>query len=447
MIGKSAFPISPRAWLACGYILLLLIGGGGGSPAPLAELFCKGLAAITVCLWLWLDGPAAIRGTPAPLWVAGLILLVPLAQLVPLPPSLWHGLPGRDLLRENLALVGADRTWRPLSIAPQRTLDGVLALFPPLLAMLLTASLNGPGRQAMLKTIAMFSLVSVCIGAGQMSLAGNGALHFYAGSDPGVPAGFQANRNAQVDILLIGLLALVAAWHRQASEDRAAMIALIAAVLLLLLGAFLTGSRTGIALSPLVLGWCLVLMRRDRLPASPLFRPRNLAVAAVMALGLAIAAWPSRAIQVVWQRFSLTGEYRPEIWRDTLFAIAQYWPFGSGLGTFTRAIGPAERLEMLGPLLPNRAHSEYLELLLEGGLPIALAWAAAALLLIAALLRAQGVTTGPPRDQAVFAGGTTSVIALHALVDYPFRSIALAALAAVAAALVLSPPKMENPPL
>ncbi len=135
-MGKSAFSMGPIAWLACGYVLLLLIGGGGGSPAPLAELFCKGLAAVACCLWLWLDGPAAIRGAPALPWVAGLILLVPLIQLVPLPPSLWHELPGRDLLRDNLALVGADRAWRPLSIATQRTLDGVLALFPPLLAML-----------------------------------------------------------------------------------------------------------------------------------------------------------------------------------------------------------------------------------------------------------------------------------------------------------------------
>lgn len=436
----SAAASGPLGWLTFCYVSLLLIGGGGGSPAPLSELFCQILAAVVLVVWVGMRGLQAITDQRVLPWVAVLLLVVPLAQLVPLPPSLWHALPGRDLMRESLALVGAEDLWRPISIAPQRTLDGVLALIPPLLAMAMAASLTAAERQTLLRAIGAVALLSVTVGAGQMAAGEKGPLHFYVGSDPGVPAGFQANRNAQVDVLLIGLLALVAAWHDRAGRDRAAMIALGALALLLLLGAFLTGSRTGIALAPLVLVWCVVLVRGELFSRASLFKLRNLLLAGAAGIGLAAAAWPTRAVQQVLLRFNLSGEYRSDIWRDTLYAIGQYWPMGSGLGTFTRAIAPAERLEAISPVLPNRAHNEYLEVLLEGGLPLALAWTAAGALFLLALIRALRGLTTVPRAQAIFAAGTAMIVVLHALVDYPFRSIALATLVGVAAALVLVPP-------
>ncbi len=427
-------------WLALAYIPLLLVFGGGGTPAPISELACQVLAALALLGWVALRGPDQLQHGKPLWWVIGLTVLVPAVQLIPLPPALWQALPGRDLLRESLALVGTDQSWWPLSVAPQRTLDGLLALLPPLLALAMAASLSESGRQMLLKAMAIFALVSVAVGAGQLASAGHGPLQFYVGNDAGVLGGFQANRNAQVDVLLIGLIALVAAWHERAGRSRAVLAAVGALALLLLLGAFLTGSRTGIALAPLALAWCLYLVRGELFSQTSLFRVRNLALAGGIGIGLAAAAWQTRPIQQVLLRFGFSGEYRPDIWRDTLFAIDQYWPLGSGLGTFTRVIGPAERLEAIGPVLPNRAHNEYLELLLEGGLPLALTWAAMAVLVLLALLRALRGTSGVPRAQAVFSAGTLTIVTLHSLVDYPFRSMALAGLVGVAVAFVLVPP-------
>lgn len=427
-------------WLALIYVPLLLILGGGGTPAPIAELACQLLAALALVGWVVLRGPDQLQNSKLLWWVLGLIVVVPALQLIPLPPALWQALPGRDLARESLALVGADQSWWPLSIAPQRTLDGLMAMLPPMLALALAASLSASGRQTLLKAIAGFALLSVAVGAGQLASAGNGPLQFYAGNDAGVLGGFQANRNAQVDVLLIGLIALVAAWHERAGRSRAMLAILGALALVLLLGAFLTGSRAGIALAPLALAWCLFLVRAELFSQTSLFRVRNLALAGAIGIGLAAAAWQTRAVQQVLLRFGFSGEYRPDIWRDTLYAIGQHWPVGSGLGTFTRVIGPAERLEAIGPVLPNRAHNEYLELLLEGGLPLALAWAAVAVLVLLALFRALRAESGVPRAQAVFSAGTLTIVTLHSLVDYPFRSMALAGLVGVAAAFVLVPP-------
>jgi len=57
-----------------------------------------------------------------------------------------------------------------------------------------------------------------------------------------------------------------------------------------------------------------------------------------------------------------------------------------------------------------------------------------------ALVRALREASGAARAQAVFSAGTLTIVSLHSLVDYPFRSMALASLVAVAAAFVLVPP-------
>jgi O-antigen ligase len=212
----------------------------------------------------------------------------------------------------------------------------------------------------------------------------------------------------------------------------------------MLLGAVLTGSRAGIALVPLALAWCFTLQPL-RLPADSSLRRWSVPVLGVIAVAsLTVAALQSRSIGRVLARFDFTGEYRPDIWRDTVHAIGQYWPMGSGMGTFTRVIGPAERLEAIGPTLPNRAHNEYLELLLEAGLPGALAWAAIIAFVIVGLRKALRAAGSKGLPQAVFTGGALTIVTLHSLLDYPLRSMALAGLVGVAAAFVLAPPKVRD---
>lgn len=433
--------IGPIGWLTFIYVPLLLMAGGGGSPAPLSELFCQVLAALALIAWVGLQGQRTATATRTLLWVTGLILAPLIIQLIPLPPQLWHRLPGRDLVGDALRLVKANAHWRPLSVAPQRTLEALLSLLPPLLAMHLTASLSVGERQRLLAILAAFAILSTAVGAGQIAASGTGPLHFYAGAEPGVLFGFQANRNAQVDVLLIGLLAAVAAWHGQARRSRAAAGIVGMLALVLLLGATLTRSRAGIALAPVALAWCLAL-RPWQLPNdSTVRKPLVLTGVLVATAGLVALVAQSRAIKHTFDRFTFAGEYRPDIWQDTAFAIRQFWPIGSGLGTFTRAIGPAERLEAIRPILPNRAHNEYLELLLEAGVLGAAAWIAVIALVVTATYRGLAGVSTVPLPQAVFAAGTLSIVTLHSLVDYPLRSMALAGLVGVAAALVLAPPR------
>jgi O-antigen ligase len=104
----------------------------------------------------------------------------------------------------------------------------------------------------------------------------------------------------------------------------------------------------------------------------------------------------------------------------------------------------AERLEVVDPTRPVRAHNDWLEWTLEAGLPglvaLGLVTAVLGFLVFRAVMEAsRGDVTSSRRAQIIFACGFLSIEALHAIVDYPMRSMSLAMLTAVAAAFLLAP--------
>ncbi|MER8848745.1 MULTISPECIES: O-antigen ligase family protein [Mesorhizobium] len=68
----------------------------------------------------------------------------------------------------------------------------------------------------------------------------------------------------------------------------------------------------------------------------------------------------------------------------------------------------------------NHAHNDYLELALEGGLPVILLMVAYAVLLSAS----SAVIRGEPLQKAAFL--SLAFLLVHSLVDYPLRTAALA---------------------
>ena len=96
----------------------------------------------------------------------------------------------------------------------------------------------------------------------------------------------------------------------------------------------------------------------------------------------------------------------------------------------------AERLEVLDPTSPNRAHNDFLELAIEGGLPALIVLLAIGAVLVRAALHGLRQGSAAQQVQVLFGCGALSLLCLHSLVDYPLRSMALAALAAVAAGML-----------
>jgi O-antigen ligase len=168
---------------------------------------------------------------------------------------------------------------------------------------------------------------------------------------------------------------------------------------------------------------------------------------ALIALCAALLRLP--AVLKVVDRFSVTREARWDLWLDTNYAIHQVWPFGSGVGTIVPMLEAAERLETVDPTRPVRAHNDWLEWVLEGGLPGIFVLALIAVVVGALLIRAWLASREPNVDpvyraQVIFAGSVLLVEGLHSIVDYPMRSMALAALTAVAVGFLLEPAAMRR---
>jgi uncharacterized membrane protein len=113
------------------------------------------------------------RPVPRLAWaMAALVLVVPMAQLVPLPPALWQSLPGRAAEMQSLALIGGDRGWMPWSIAPARTFISLVAMVCPVLALLLFARVGAAHRLWLVVALVMTGFVSIVVGLLQIGHVG-----------------------------------------------------------------------------------------------------------------------------------------------------------------------------------------------------------------------------------------------------------------------------------
>lgn len=428
---------SQGAVYAGAILLVALVVGGGGSPAPMSELVVQVFAACAAMAWLFMAEdrrPVARR-----IWVLVLIVLaLPLLQLVPLPPSVWQELPGRELAMANLAQAGAGESWQPLSLMPHQTLASALAIVPALLLMVIAASVPVERRGGILAVIVAVGVASLLIGVGQLK-GGSGLLRFYDYTHERWIIGFQANRNATADIFLIAVLALGALWPGNAFTRKLPIWAFALAILALSLGAVFTGSRAGIAL--LVIAVPVSVLASRVALGLKVRRPWVVPLGLFGALALgALAVTRIPAVMAVADRFDANTDFRAELWQDGLTAMETYWPVGGGVGAFRALFLPFERLEVVDATMPNRAHNDYLELLIEGGIFGAIALAACGLI-VASLLVTAWRRGGEARNQWLFSIGAIGIIAAHSLVDYPLRSMSLACLLALAVGF-LSVPKV-----
>jgi O-antigen ligase len=416
-----------------------LFFGGGGSPTPLHEAVVQ-ISALAV-LTLMIAGAAfefrRVADDPL-LWaVAALVPLVPLVQLVPLPPGLWTQLPGRELQAQSLALIGQADSWRPLSLFPSRTLSSFLSLLPPFVMLFLVAAMNQADRVHMLAAIWVAALLSAVLGVVQLS--GGSSFYLYGTTHLGFATGFFASRNAHADLLVIGIVAACGwfAASRAVGERRPS--GLVAALsLFLVIAVITTGSRSGFAMLGLTGAAALVLFARRRWAWWKI-------AGAVGAMGLLAATfYANPVVQRTLARFDDFQDLRPFVWEDTLFAASQYFPVGSGMGTFVPAFTVVERLEVVTPSYVNRAHNDYLELLLEGGALSLLVLSCFAIFLLVRVGSMILARQEPRRSLGWCVAFSWLLLGLHSTVDYPLRNQLIMVIAALLLGLTAKTPRSER---
>jgi len=422
-----------------GFLMLVaLLFGGGGSAMGLANLVVQ-LAGFAV---LAFNGPAVFaffRTAPRALVVLVVAtLLLPLLQIMPLPPAIWQVLPGREFAVQSLELTGGSQVWKPFSLDPNRTAIAFFALVPALAILVTAWQLSREDKRGLLILVVVCGLGVVLLGAQQLA-TGNRHLVFYAQTygSPDLQGTF-ANRNTGGLMLNVALVTLVAVFPLR--QIRAIWtLGGAATALLLVVGVVLTRSRSSMAL--LLVPAALALWRwlRWRRPA---LNRRTVMLAGALVLVLAGGASllaSNQRVQSAFGRFdAVEDEQRPLIWKDTVVAAGRYWPVGSGIGSFDDVFQPDEALENLSYGRAQRAHDDFLEATLESGvvgIALVLGWAV--------LLVRFGVQALRRGGTSLAAAGTFALAALQSITDYPLRSQTMLCLFALMLALLADADREE----
>jgi len=158
-------------------VLAMLFGGGGqGWAGAVVQL-----AALPLLAWaLFRLNPSRLgRGGQWAIVLLCAILALPLLQLIPLPPSLWSGLPSRQEYASAYEAAGMAAPWLPISLDPSATWLGLLSLLPATAIFLAMLSLEQRSRRILIVLIFIVVFASVTLDVLQM-IGGEGSpLRFY----------------------------------------------------------------------------------------------------------------------------------------------------------------------------------------------------------------------------------------------------------------------------
>jgi len=438
----AAWRHEPATVAAAFLLFVAIILGGGGADGPVAggvveALAAVVLAAITAMHFAGRPLPPEARG---PVWFLAAVLLLILFQLIPLPPSVWAVLPGRETAVSVTALIGHSSAWRPLSLDPESTRQHAAALLVPAAMLLAAIGASHRGLLLLNRTLIVGALLSALLGALQIALGSPPSLFLYGHTFPGIAAGFFANPNHQAELMLAGLIATGLMIRleppqvriRRAGGERMVHLGWLLFPIFMAL-AVAAQSRAGlILLVPATAASALIASRRKG--TGKLL----IAFFALVAALVVIIAFTPGSLERALHLQSTVTEGRIVFLPDVVYTLKQFWPWGSGLGTFVPVFQANENLDFVQAAWVNHAHNDLLEWLIETGLPGAILLAAALVALmwrLFRLMRSRAATDPAP----ALAGFTILVLLLiHSLVDYPLRMRSLVAVAALAIAFILS---------
>ena len=200
--------------------------------------------------------PFIWRDLRAPLLLLGLLVIVMVAMLIPLPPQVWTSLPGRDLITPAAPLSGLPQVWRPWAISPPLAENALFALIPPGCVLIGAGFLSSERRASLALPFLVLIIASAILGVMQLAGGAGGVLRWYAVTNPEAGVGFFANRNHQALLLAMGL-PLLGFWALREGaprENRSMRLWIAGFGAILLIVAMLTsGSRAGLIVGVLAL--------------------------------------------------------------------------------------------------------------------------------------------------------------------------------------------------
>lgn len=441
----NAIPSQDRTLfiLISALLTLCFVSGGSSQASNLGVMFSQ-LLALPIVLFalarLWQSGRTTASLTA--LIVLGLILLVPLLQLLPIPRWLWNLPSSRASLQQDLTTAGISGQRYRWSLAPAATERALFSLLPATALFLGALSLHRATLRKLLWAVVGLALFSLILAIAQTGAPQDSFLNPDPAFAPSM-GGIFANHNHQATTLGIALvlsiaLALGARRQRSSSTHSPPIFqnGVFAALAFLFVMALpMIGSRAGVIVA--MVPALVVISSSGVVPYRRLRTHRPTQVIAMAGVGLlaivvlSALAWMHTESAIENQRWAFNAE--------TLALALANAPFGSGMGSFVALFEQGAEVSVRMSEYVNHAHDEYPQWWLEGGL-LALAVMFVA---FAALIRVVRHLVQLPSDSTLKATGMAAsmailVIVLHSSVDYPLRTPAVMALFGLLAGVAMT---------
>lgn len=312
------------------------------------------------------------------------IFILPIIHLVPLPFSVWQLLPGHAPYAQSLIDLNSNfsTNLRSATLVPSLTEYSWLAILPPIMVFLFTLTLSKEQLKTAVMVFLGMAVFQSILGLMQYGSGPESLLRF--GDDSSSGLGTYANRDHLAGFLEMALplsLALLTssignshATRQHARNIRQRLVSIASTYLnqavvygcisiAILLGLIFTQSRTGNVLA-------MVVILLSTIAFSARIGGKNVygligtftAISVMLAIEVGMAPVLNRFIHQ-----DPLQDSRWEIFNTTITAIGEFFPIGSGIGTFSQVFPRFQESVFAGNFV-NRAHNDYLEWIMEGGI-------------------------------------------------------------------------------
>jgi O-antigen ligase len=368
--------------------------------------------------------------------IAIVALAIIALQALPLPSAMWSRFGAREQLTRGYALLGLTGGWKPLSLTPYEGVSCYLALVPGLAIFTSMVRLGAYRAKSMAFALVTGALAGIMLGALQV---GNSSpfspWYLYSETNLGSAVGFFANANHMGTLLTIAfafLASLAASAQALDRQKYAATLAICSAAgLTMLVGVVLNGSLAAYLLAPTVMAAsAFVLLRPNR----HMRIWGSIAIALLVAGSVFTLEVTPIGTQMLSHEAATSVESRHDILTTTSQALGDYFPLGSGIGSFADVYHLYESPERTTTTYVVHAHNDYLEIALEMGLPGAALMLAFMWCWSKAACRVWLDSGATPYARAGVIA--SAAILVHSIVDFPLRTAAISSAFAMCLALM-----------
>ena len=148
------------------------------------------------------------------LFILGAFLLGHVLYIIPLPPTVWGNLPGREFILNGYQTLGTDLPWLSLSLSPEKSLFSLFDFLAPLAVILMMGTIVQVKEvDFVIRAIGAAAILFVIIGLLQVSNV-NDSFYPYEITNKGSAVGFFSNANHFGVFLLMSIPVVASLFSR-----------------------------------------------------------------------------------------------------------------------------------------------------------------------------------------------------------------------------------------